>query len=112
MKELKLALVGFGNVGKALVRLLETKRASLNRDFDINTKVVAIATGRHGIALDPIGINIEKGYRLLRIWSLLANSLLLCPARYVMELIHTCGADAVREFPRQPSQRTARHRPT
>lgn len=97
MKELKLALVGFGNVGKALVRLLETKRASLNRDFDINTKVVAIATGRHGIALDPIGINIEKAIDFCESGRSLDELSSSARPDSVMELIHTCGADVLFE---------------
>jgi len=47
---LKLALIGYGNVGRALVRLLRQKRA----DFPFT--VTGVHTLRHGTAVDPGGL--------------------------------------------------------
>ncbi len=55
--ELRLAFLGFGNVGRALARLLETKRSHLEADYGLRTRVVAIATGRHGAIVRPEGID-------------------------------------------------------
>jgi homoserine dehydrogenase len=55
--EIRLALLGFGNVGRALARLLDTKRAHLADVYGLRTRVVAIATGRHGAILRPEGID-------------------------------------------------------
>jgi len=48
MKEIKVALVGFGNVGKALARLLEKKQALLNTKYGFSTTI----TGRLTVASD------------------------------------------------------------
>jgi homoserine dehydrogenase len=47
---LKLALIGFGNVGRALARLLESQRAAFP------FRIVAIHTARHGSAFAPDGL--------------------------------------------------------
>lgn len=59
-KRVSLALLGFGNVGKALAQLLLTKQDELERKYGIDWKVVGIATGSHGIAIDPRGINLNN----------------------------------------------------
>ena len=56
----KLAFIGFGNVARSLVRLLERKRDSLKREYDITYSISGIATGRHGFAVNPDGIDIQK----------------------------------------------------
>ena len=55
----KLALVGFGNVGKAFARLLLRKRGEMQRQFGITFAVTGLATARHGIAIQPNGIALE-----------------------------------------------------
>jgi homoserine dehydrogenase len=47
---LKLALVGFGKVGRALARLLDEQRSTFP------FRIVGIHTARHGTALDPEGL--------------------------------------------------------
>jgi homoserine dehydrogenase len=47
---LKLALIGYGNVGRALARLMRKKR----RDFPFT--ITGIHTLRHGTAVDPAGL--------------------------------------------------------
>ncbi len=49
MSHYRLALLGFGNVGRALARLLLRKEAELERKYDINFTVTGIATGRTGL---------------------------------------------------------------
>jgi homoserine dehydrogenase len=58
--QLRLVFLGFGNVGRALGRLLESKRASLKANYGLSTRVVGIATGRHGSILRPEGIDISQ----------------------------------------------------
>jgi homoserine dehydrogenase len=60
MTHYNLALLGFGNVGQALALLLNRKRDELNRDFGITFTYTGIATGRHGMAIDRNGIDVEK----------------------------------------------------
>jgi homoserine dehydrogenase len=59
LKNYKIALVGFGNVGQALLRLLEVKQGVLRSEFGFSTSVTGIATLRHGMAINPDGIDPE-----------------------------------------------------
>jgi homoserine dehydrogenase len=55
-----LALLGFGNVGRALARLLLRKECELQDKYDLTFRVTGIATGRHGSAIDPDGLALEQ----------------------------------------------------
>jgi homoserine dehydrogenase len=61
----RLAFVGFGNVARALSRLLLRKQAVLKADHDITFSVTGIATGRHGFAAHPSGIDIDRALDLV-----------------------------------------------
>lgn len=61
----KLAFIGFGNVARSLVRLLERKRDLLKREFDLAYSITGIATGRHGFAVNPDGLDIQKALELV-----------------------------------------------
>ncbi|MBV6395314.1 MAG: hypothetical protein HFACDABA_00889 [Anaerolineales bacterium] len=56
----KLCFIGFGNVARSLARLLERKRGSLKSTYDITYSVTGIATGRHGFAVNPDGIDVGQ----------------------------------------------------
>lgn len=64
MPHYKLVLLGFGNVGQALARLLLKKRAELEDRYTITFSVTGLATGRHGAALDPDGLALEQALAL------------------------------------------------
>jgi homoserine dehydrogenase len=64
MKEVRLALVGFGNVGKALIHLLNLKQDILRHEFGFSPKIVGIATGHHGMAINPSGLDLQKAIAL------------------------------------------------
>lgn len=65
MPEVKFALLGFGNVGRALARLLLAKDQELRQRYDLAWRVVGIATQRHGTALYPGGIDLNKALALV-----------------------------------------------
>lgn len=56
----KLCFIGFGNVARSLVRLLERKRGLLKSKYDITYSITGIATGRHGFAVNPDGIDVGQ----------------------------------------------------
>jgi homoserine dehydrogenase len=56
----KLCFIGFGNVARSLVRLLERKRDGLKSKYDITYSVTGIATGRHGFAVNPEGLDVQQ----------------------------------------------------
>jgi homoserine dehydrogenase len=61
----RLALIGFGNVGRAFARLLQRKEVELEAEHGINFIVTGIATGRHGFAIDPNGLDLDKAIELV-----------------------------------------------
>lgn len=61
----KLALIGFGNVARALARLLARKQDLLTSKYDLTFSFAGISTGRHGCAVNPNGIDIQKALGLV-----------------------------------------------
>lgn len=97
MPDTKLALLGFGNVGRALARLLLTKRDELRQRYQINWQVVGIATLRHGSTLDPSGLDLEQALALSEAGKDL-SLLSLEPSTMDGELfVRSCGADVLFE---------------
>lgn len=60
-----LALIGFGNVARALARLLLRKEDLLKSQYDITFSFTGISTGRHGFAVNPDGLDINKALELV-----------------------------------------------
>ncbi len=56
----KLAFIGFGNVARALARLLLRKQDLLKSQYGITFSATGIATGSHGFAVDPNGLDLLK----------------------------------------------------
>jgi homoserine dehydrogenase len=65
MPHYHLAFLGFGNVGRALARLLIQKQSELLTRYDITFSVSGIATGKHGSTINPDGMNLETALRLV-----------------------------------------------
>ncbi len=59
MREMRLVLIGFGNVGRALGRLLVEKRQALEDHYELAWQVVGIATGSHGTVFATGGIDLS-----------------------------------------------------
>ncbi len=97
MKELKILLVGFGNVGKALARLLEAKQPILKKDFGFSTRIIGIATGSHGIALDPKGIDWRKAIQFMDAGQSLTDLSTQPVPASVIELITSSAAEVLFE---------------
>ncbi len=92
----RLALLGFGNVGRAFARLLQRKEAELEQEYGIRFIVTGIATGRHGIAVDPNGLDIDKALDLVE----RGNSLSLItqlPITDTLDFVYSVPADVLFE---------------
>ena len=94
--EYKLALLGFGNVGQALIELLIEKKKTLQEDLGIYFKVVGAASGSHGAGIDPRGYSLEKLLQSYREGSSL-DEISLVPVTGSQEFIQKCGADVLFE---------------
>ena len=65
MPHYNISLIGFGNVARALARLLERKRELLKSQYGITYSITGIATGRHGYAVNPDGFDVNKALELV-----------------------------------------------
>jgi homoserine dehydrogenase len=52
-----LALIGFGNVGRRFARLLGERRDWLSLDYDLDCRIVSIATRRRGSIVNGAGVD-------------------------------------------------------
>src|SRR5215470_15089293 len=62
MKKYNLAFLGFGNVGRALVQLLESKRAELREQYGIEFAFTGVASRRLGWHNNPAGYSAADLY--------------------------------------------------
>ena len=60
-----LAFIGFGNVARALARLLERKRDLLQSEYNMTYSITGIATGSHGFAVNLDGMDVNKALELV-----------------------------------------------
>ena len=60
-----LALIGFGNVARRFVRLLDERRDLLGARYGLTCRITGIATRRHGAACDPEGLDALAAARIV-----------------------------------------------
>ncbi len=97
-RQINLAFIGFGHVGRAFARLLLDRKKWLLRQFGIEWKLTGIATTSHGIAIDREGLPIK---RILGSWKRHSNLDQFnngpeCHAQ--IDFIRQCGADILFEM--------------
>ena len=97
MPHLKLALLGFGNVGQALAQLLISKQNELANQHQITYTVTAIGTGQHGSALNPAGIDLQQAKSLMDEGSTLDTLSTQPIPKDSLDLIKNCDADVLFE---------------
>src|SRR2546428_5957086 len=59
-RHLRLGFAGFGNVGRALARLLIARRDELSRRLGLSFDVTLLASARRGARVEPGGIDLER----------------------------------------------------
>ena len=60
MKQYRLCFLGFGNVGRALARLLVSKSAELRDNYGIEWEITGVATRRMGWRASDDAIDVSK----------------------------------------------------
>jgi len=68
-----LILVGFGNVARRFVRLLEERRTRLREECGLKWSVVGIATRRHGALFDPGGLDVAGALEVVEAGGMLGG---------------------------------------
>ncbi len=97
MEHYHLAILGFGNVGQALARLLSSKKSELLRDYNLSFSLTGIATLHHGMAINSGGIDLERAL-LLMVDNASLDALSTLPSiSDPVEFIRNCGADVLFE---------------
>ena len=94
--EYKLALLGFGNVGQAFIELLLEKGEDLAEDPGLGFRVVGIASGSHGRAIDPQGLPLQEVLDAYRRGKSL-DGFSQKPIQDSEEFIQSCQADVLLE---------------
>jgi homoserine dehydrogenase len=93
----KLAFIGFGNVARALARLFLRKQEALEAQ-GITFSFTGISTGRHGCAVNPDGLDIQKALELVESGqSIQSLTNLQLPITTSLDVIQHSAADVMFE---------------
>ncbi|HBC32087.1 MAG TPA: hypothetical protein DC024_12700 [Clostridiales bacterium] len=65
-RNIKIALLGFGNVGKAFAKLLTEKQEEIFNKFNLNVDVTAISTKSKGCLVNENGIDLKEALNDLK----------------------------------------------
>ncbi len=99
---MNLCLMGFGNVGRELVKLIDRKRDEIKAQYDLTFTIVGIATGSHGTLIDRLGIasSTALGTWIDRVQPTrtASRSGASDDLQARLDLIRDCGADALIEM--------------
>jgi homoserine dehydrogenase len=93
MQQISLALMGFGNVGQAFVRLISKKEMELKEKYGINFIVSGLSTGRHGSAINSAGVNLTRALELIKRGENLQTLSERQDSPSGETFIHACSAD-------------------
>ncbi len=93
-----LILIGLGNVAREFIRLIERKRAELQTRYDLTLRITGLATGRHGIAANPAGLDALTALRIVQDGGRLDSLHVGAPLSDNLELIRTVPADLMIEL--------------
>lgn len=96
VRDVRVALVGFGNVGRRFARRLRGAYAPALRSAGVRVRITGIATARHGIAIDARGIDPARALAAARQGSL-AGLQRGRPPRDVLEFVLRVPADVLIE---------------
>ncbi len=92
-----IAILGFGNVGRALAHLLIDKAEVLQADFDLTVRVTGIATRSRGLAIDPAGLDLPSALARVESGGRLDDLHRFAPAADTQAFVEMCPADVVME---------------
>lgn len=97
MRQISLVMVGFGNVGRAFARLIMQKQTMLASDYGVSFKVIGIATGRHGNAINLDGIDLPKVIETAEKGEQLSSLSTQAAPVAVLDFIRACPGDVLLE---------------
>jgi len=92
----RLVFIGFGNVARSLARLLLRKRPLLMEKYGLDFVVTGIATGSHGCAAAPQGLDLETALAWMEEGRSL-DGLSALPAATPVEVINASAGEVMFE---------------
>lgn len=98
MRELKVAMLGFGNAGRAFAELLLDKKEAIGKEYCCDVKVVAIATGSRGSLVNEAGIDLSKACKDMETLSRFDADGIDCSGMGSMEIADTVNYDVLIEL--------------
>jgi homoserine dehydrogenase len=98
VRVLRVALVGFGHVGRRFAALLHGPYRRALRAADVRVVITGVATARHGLAIDPRGLRPRACLRRVRRGVSLAALHAGAPLSSTLELIRRVPADVMVEL--------------
>lgn len=97
MKHQRLVFIGFGNVGRALIKLLDARRELVREQYGVEFIITGIYTRSHGVAINHQGLDIHSALQYMADGRPL-TPLSLDPAPSdSLEFIRTCPGDVLFE---------------
>lgn len=96
--DLRLAILGFGNVARRFAELLGGRYGRLLEGAGLRTRVTGIATARHGTAIDTRGLALRRCLRRLRAGRNLDAFHVGRPVASSLDFIHRVPADVLVEL--------------
>ena len=93
-----MALVGFGHVGRRFAELLPGPYARALRAAGLRVVITGVATGRHGLAIDPRGLRPADCLALIRRGGSLSTLHRGAPLSSTLDLIRCVPADVLVEL--------------
>ncbi len=98
MQHIRLALIGFGNVGQGLASILRDHGSRYERDFGRRFTITAITDALKGGAMDPNGLDPAALLDTVEKTGALAGLPNFKPAWDVLDMLHAAPCDAVVEL--------------
>ena len=97
-RQLNLAFIGFGHVGRGFAKLLLSRSKWLVKEYGLEWKITGIATNSHGLAIDPAGLPmlqvLRAGKRSLDLSRFHNGPACASP----LDFVRQCGADVLFEM--------------
>lgn len=94
---IKIAMLGYGNVARALAQLLMRKADTLEKDYGLTFSVTGIATRSRGYAINPDGLDLQTALDVVDAGDKLDTIHQGDPVTDTLAFIAACPADLVME---------------
>ena len=94
---MKIAMLGYGNVARALARLLLQKAEVLETDYGLTFSVTGVATRSRGYAIHPDGLDLEAALQVIDAGGTFDTLHQGDPIPDTLAFLRACPADLVME---------------